>query len=93
MATITITRKKITEEKTEIEIPAYFKSEGEDPIFFYKIFSEHECIQVFITSDRAEVGFKHAGLAFDAGIEANNSNESEFKAAYEKALTTINSKL
>ena len=90
MQTITITRKKTIEEKTEIELPAYFKNDSDEPVLFYKVFSADQCLQIF---NESELSIKDISIAIDEDLGNVASNESEFKQAYEKALTLINSKL
>ena len=65
-----ITIKKTVEETINIELPAFFRSKSKH--FYYKVYSEDYCIQIYAD----EIGIKHASIFTILDYEP--CTESEF---------------
>ena len=72
-----ITTKQTVEVETEITLPAYYKS----PAFYFKIYSEENCICVLDD----EISIRHSRLPFILDVE--KCTEKEFLKACTKTLS------
>jgi hypothetical protein len=71
-----ITIKKTVEEKVQISLPAFFRSKTQH--FYYKVYSEDHCIQVY----DGEIGIKHATIFMVLDYEF--CTEQEFNEMFNK---------
>jgi hypothetical protein len=73
-----ITIKKIIEEKVNVELPFYMKSN----CHHYKVYNETNCIQVTDLGNNSAIQIGHIGLAIsETNVECT---QEEFKEAFNK---------
>ena len=84
MGSIKIQLNKTIKEEKEITLP-YYATDGVCHV--YKVFSEHQCIQVFYGID-STVGIHNASLAFS--VKSQEISEEEFKARYCESIERFN---
>lgn len=77
-----------TIEKKKIKIPAYFKHNTGS--FYYKVFSEKECVQVFSGNFQQSIQICNNYLALSS--ENNAVSEEDFTEAYKKVAEFIKTK-
>lgn len=72
----------------EIELPYYAKK----GCHFFKLYSEKNCLKVCDLEGHESIGVSHAGIVF-IDNENKDSNEIEFREAYERVNKTLKSKI
>ncbi len=76
-----ITSKKTVEETINIELPAFFRSKSK--VFYYKVYSEKHCIQIYDD----EISIKHATIF--TILDYETCTESEFLDEFNKVNNTL----
>ena len=78
---------KVIEETHDLELPAYRKNS----IFYYKIISESEAIQICNAKGSESIGINYVSLALDQAPE--RSNQAEFDQQFNEVFTILAEKI
>ena len=76
-----ITSKKTVEIELDIPLPSFIRSKTQH--FYYKVYSEDHCLQVY----DGEIGIKHASIF--TVLDYEFCTESEFLDMYNKVNNTL----
>lgn len=82
-----ITVNKFVQETHELELPAYKKNS----IYFYKILSEKETVQICIAKGSESISNTYTSLAFSQAT--TESNQVEFDQQFNEVFTIITEKI